>query len=130
MTVFRSITIIVTMQLAMMSVGVPTASATLPISYPSFSFFDPFLGLTPADKAIIEDTIVHKLVPQKEDGAFAEWSNPNTGSSGKVTFVRRLTIASRPCREIAYDISTKKTVGPVRYVYTRCRDTDGTWKFD
>ncbi len=78
----------------------------------------------------MQDAIAHKLAPQKMDGAFAEWSNPSTGSSGKVTFVRKLTIASRPCREIAYEIMTKKTDRPVHYVYTRCRDTDGTWKFD
>ncbi len=128
--IFQSLAIVAAMQILTMSFGSGNASAVLPVSSPSFSSFDPFLGLTAEDKTIMQNTIVQKLVPQNVDGAFAEWSNPNSGSSGRVTFVRRLTIASRPCREIAYEISTKQTDHPVRYVYTRCRDTDGTWKFD
>ena len=66
--------------------------------------------------------------PNAQAGATATWANEETGSSGRVDYVKPLTIKGLSCKRIQYNIKVRKYDQLHRYVIDYCRVEDGTWK--
>jgi hypothetical protein len=81
------------------------------------------------DRAIIfstTDAQVHGRPP----GTTAKWSKPNSGHSGTVTLLSKSTRRGMACERIEYRIlEPRSTRQHGRYVFTRCKLPDGSWKF-
>lgn len=62
-------------------------------------------------------------------GKSQNWSNPNTGTSGRISVTKSYTDTDgKPCKRVAVLNRAKGIEGEARY--TLCRSTDGTWSID
>lgn len=62
-------------------------------------------------------------------GKSKTWSNPATGTSGRISVTKTYTAADgSPCKRVAVSNRAKGIEGESRY--TLCRSTDGTWSID
>lgn len=56
------------------------------------------------------------------------WTNPATGNSGTVTFVRKFQSAGMPCNTLRYRFSFRHPPRRSTYVAGWCQTPDGEWK--
>lgn len=90
--------------------------------------WDTMTPLTDKDRATIART-VQQQIHDRPPGTVASWSNPESGHSGTITLLNKLTRYGLPCERIEYKtLEPERTQLHSRYVFTSCRLADGTWK--
>ena len=85
--------------------------------------------LTAQDMEIIRTTVQRYIHNQRAD-TVATWQSPSSGNSGTITLLRKFTRRGKPCG-IDYRIAPAQS--PARwdqYVFTSCRQPDGSWKLE
>ena len=84
--------------------------------------------LTEQDRGIIRNTVQGEI-HGKPAGTVANWANPASGHSGKITLIDNSVYQGMPCERIEYlTIEPGGTAVHGRYVFRSCRLPDGTWK--
>ena len=85
----------------------------------------PIAHLDEQDRQILRNTI-NKLL-ESPDGTVTDWSNPDTGSSGRVKVLDTHEDFNTVCRSIRArnEARGRKADG----VYRLCKAEDGSWKF-
>ncbi len=56
------------------------------------------------------------------------WSNPETGNSGTVAFVKSFQSDAMPCNTLRYSFSVKHRPRHRTYLMNWCQTPDGAWK--
>ena len=86
------------------------------------------ITLTQQDLDIIRNAVTNE-VHGKPIGTRVTWSNPVSGNSGTIKFLRRLVLRGQHCEEIRYEVRSKgPPVYTEHYRFTSCLQPDGTWK--
>ncbi len=68
------------------------------------------------------------LAESVEVGTVETWNNAETGNSGTVTLTRKHAYNDLPCRRLQHDIRVKNIADHFRFVFDRCKTSDGSWK--
>jgi surface antigen len=86
------------------------------------------ISLTHQDLAIIRHT-VNEQVHGRPVGTTGEWSNPQSGNSGKIALVRKFTRNGQQCETLDYRLTTtRRPAGPEHYRLSSCLQPDGQWR--
>jgi surface antigen len=86
------------------------------------------IELTKQDLGIIRHT-VNQQVHGKPVGTTAQWSNPDSGNSGKIALVGKFTRNGQQCETLDYRlITTRRPAGPEHYRLSSCLQPDGQWR--
>ncbi len=65
----------------------------------------------------------------KPVGTAASWDNPQSGNSGAIELLKKLTRHGRPCEELRYTLrASKRSVAQEHYIFVSCLQLDNTWK--
>ena len=71
-----------------------------------------------------------KLQPEiAPTGQVETWSNPRSGTSGKVTLLQTFRADNMACRKLRYEFSNPRQADGATYVLDSCRLPDGQWKY-
>lgn len=86
-------------------------------------------GLSTADVNMIEGAVEHlNSTEPLQVGASQDWSNPDSGNSGKVTVTRLFQSGGMPCHGMRYDLSYKMKRPTAHYTVNWCKIKSGEWK--
>ncbi len=86
------------------------------------------IELTKQDLAMIRHT-VNADVHGKPVGTTAQWNNPESGNSGKISLVNKFTRNGQQCETLDYRLITKRRpVAPEHYSLSSCLQPDGQWR--
>jgi hypothetical protein len=83
------------------------------------------MALSEEDIAALEVVLSDKI-HGKSVGTQASWANPNSGNSGTVCLLERLTQNGQICEMIEYGVKFRQQ--QETYVFTSCLQSDGTWR--
>ena len=85
----------------------------------------PIANMDEQDRQILRDTINELL--ESPDGTVIDWSNPDTGSGGRVKVLDTNETAGMTCRNVRArnQARGRKQDG----TYNLCKDETGTWRF-
>ena len=86
--------------------------------------------LTVQDMEMIRGMLLRDIHGQRAD-TVATWQNPASGNFGTITLLRKFSRNGKPCEQIDYRIASVQS--PHRwdqYVFTSCRQPDGSWKLE
>ena len=118
--------VLVSLALAVLTaVAAPPSSQAGPI--------DPFgkSGISLSEAAYAELKEAARKIysdPSREPGDTEAWRDPNGPSQGTVTFIERHEYQGMPCIRLRHDIEFSDLKDRYRFVVSRCRVEDGTWK--
>jgi len=112
-----------------------TAAALLIGMSASFAQINPFRssresgGLSKADVDMLSAATgrVNNMDPIHVGDA-EDWSNPDSGNSGKVTVTRLFRSGGLACHGLRYDFSFKAQRPPRTYAVDWCKTKAGEWK--
>lgn len=86
------------------------------------------ITLSKQDLEILRRT-ANSQVHARSVGTTAEWTNPNSGNSGKVRLDRKFMRNSQQCETLEYTLmTTRRPVRPEHYRLSSCLQPDGQWK--
>jgi surface antigen len=86
-------------------------------------------GMTKADIGMLGDAADHlNNTDPLHVGDAQDWSNPDSGNSGKVTVTRLFQSGGMTCHGMRYDLSYKVKPVPSHYVVNWCKTKSGEWK--
>ena len=71
--------------------------------------WDTIITLTAEDRAIVRNTVLQQI-HGKPPGTVARWSNPDSGNSGMIKLLNKLTSRGMPCEKIEYTIMEPSAV--------------------
>ena len=83
------------------------------------------MTLSEEDIAALEVVLSDKI-HGKSVGTQAAWANTNSGNSGTVCLLERLTQTGQICEMIEYGVKFRQQ--QETYVFTSCLQSDGTWR--
>ena len=102
-----------------------TASLSVSAQNTMFLRQSPIAHLDEQDRKILRETI--KQVLEATDGTLIEWSNPDSGSNGRVKVLDTTEQNGMPCRSVrARNQSNGRQADGI---YKLCKDNTGTWRF-
>lgn len=85
----------------------------------------PIAHLDDEDRQILRSTIEQVL--EAPDGTLVEWSNPNSGSNGRVKVLDTIEQNGMPCRNVrARNESRGRQADGI---YRLCKDENNQWRF-
>jgi len=101
----------------------------------SFAQINPFRtsgqanGLNKADIGLLSEAAGHVNAKDPiHTGDSEDWSNPESGNSGKVTVTRLFRSAGMACHGLLYDLAYKAKRPARTYTANWCKTKSGEWK--
>jgi hypothetical protein len=87
------------------------------------------IGLTNSDVKMVDEAVdrLNSTEPLHV-GDSQDWSNPDTGNSGKVTVTRFFESGGMACHGVRYDLLYKAKPVPTHYNLNWCKTKLGEWK--
>ena len=108
---------------------VPAASERALAQAGAFGWSPDEARLTNEDNRLLwQSTDALNAMASPAAGETRSWSNPASGTSGKVTLVRLFESNGMPCHALHYAISFPTQPVPQGYDFTWCRAANGQWK--
>ena len=84
-------------------------------------------NLDKSDMAVMQDAAKQMPRPPAASGARTAWSNPRTGHSGTVVFIKDLRKQDMACKLFRYTFHTGAATDGNPYMLTWCRTPQGDW---
>jgi hypothetical protein len=111
--------------LVLASLGMATAQAQIN----PFRSSKQGAGLTNADVGMLEAAVEQlNSTNPLHVGDSQDWSNSDTGNSGKVTVTRLFQSGGMACHGMRYDLSYKDKRPPAQLMLNWCKTAAGEWK--
>jgi len=87
----------------------------------------PISQFTAQDTEIFHNSVATAL-DEGEDGDTLEWTNPDTGASGRITPLSSEQINGKSCRKTRFEsrVGTAENISE----FVLCRQPDGVWSVD